>query len=607
MPVEAQTVEYVYLGDGATKVFSFPSKFLSSADVIVGLDGQEQAKGYVVDGAGGELGGSVVFTVAPASGVRVSLLRRPPASQLLDFVNGQTVLEGTLDTGLDKLTMLIQYLLRGLQKSVRLSEFDSSEMPPLPSASERASRVLMFDAAGSLATTALTSVLGDLAIAPFATDSEAVAGTVRTKVVSPANLAARSRVMELRATDFGASAAASGAVNTAALQACVNAAVAAGGGEIVLPANGLLTLSSSVQLNIPKLSAPGLLKIKGRGGLSGFKLEAAASTAPIYVGDAAVTAGGAGVVFEDVRFEGLSQILGRAVRAVNASGLKFIRCLFYNLHFGVQATSSYYVQMLDCMSLNVGAYLFYTDTSAHGFRAIGGAHYNGGIAGTGTVFRFEGTRTDNVVIRDGDYEGCRQVAAFTAGSTCLIVEGNYIEYCTVPAFGFAGVNEMASIRSNWMSLCVGAASVGFDGTNLASGEISRNMFYGDPANRNAVQNVSPDILFNDNKFSGSAVDLSVKQTNVTVFLNGFTAGARTPGYRKQGNAVYLAGELNMGANGDIAFVLPAGLRPRQQQLMFVMGQDVTKTGGVIVDVNGNVVPNMNGATKVNLDGVVVAL
>jgi hypothetical protein len=154
MPVEAQTVEYVYLGDGATKVFSFPSKFLSADDIFVGLNGVEQSSGYTASGAGNEYGGTVTFITAPANGVRVSLLRRPPASQLLDFVNGQTVLEGLLDNGLDKLTMIAQYLLRGVSKSVRLSEFDSTALTPLPLAEQRANRFLGFNSSGELITVA---------------------------------------------------------------------------------------------------------------------------------------------------------------------------------------------------------------------------------------------------------------------------------------------------------------------------------------------------------------------------------------------------------------------------------------------------------------------
>jgi len=156
MPVEAQTVEYSYVGDGTTKVFPFPSKFLSGADISVGLDGAVQTAGFSVSGAGDEAGGGVTFASAPAAGMRVTLVRKPPASQLLDFVNGQTILESTLDTGLDKLTMLVQYLLRSAARTVRLADlaYDTAAGAGtvLPTATDRASRILGFDAAGALTT-----------------------------------------------------------------------------------------------------------------------------------------------------------------------------------------------------------------------------------------------------------------------------------------------------------------------------------------------------------------------------------------------------------------------------------------------------------------------
>jgi len=150
MSVEAQTVEYVYLGDGVTTVFPFPSKFISSSDILVGLDGQEQTSGFSVSGAGVATGGSVALAQAPAAGVRVSLLRKPPASQLIDFVNGQTVLEGILDTGLDKLTMICQYLLRGMKKSIRVPELDPASLSALPLPAVRANKYLAFTGDGDV-------------------------------------------------------------------------------------------------------------------------------------------------------------------------------------------------------------------------------------------------------------------------------------------------------------------------------------------------------------------------------------------------------------------------------------------------------------------------
>lgn len=149
MPVEAGTSEFTYLGDGVTKTFPFPSRFFSDDDLLVGVNNVEQdSSTYTVTGAGSATGGSVIFNAAPAVGAGVLLLRKPEASQLVDFVNGQTVLEGTLDNALDRLTMLVQYLLRLSGRTVRISDLDISLDMTLPAKADRVSKLFGFDANG---------------------------------------------------------------------------------------------------------------------------------------------------------------------------------------------------------------------------------------------------------------------------------------------------------------------------------------------------------------------------------------------------------------------------------------------------------------------------
>lgn len=128
MTVEAETSSYTYIGNGATSAFAFPSKFLSPLDVKVSFNGVAQLGGFTVTGAGNDTGGSVAFAVAPLSGVRVLLERRPRVSQLVDFVNGQTVLEGVLDSALDKLTMIAQAICRDVDRAVKV---DAESAGPL--------------------------------------------------------------------------------------------------------------------------------------------------------------------------------------------------------------------------------------------------------------------------------------------------------------------------------------------------------------------------------------------------------------------------------------------------------------------------------------------
>lgn len=154
MPVEAQTVEYSYLGDGVSTVFGFPSRFLSNDDLFVALNGVIQVAGFTITGAGTDDGGEVTFAVPPGNLVRVMLVRNPSPSQLVDFENGQTVLEGTLDNALDKLTMIAQYLLRSARRSVRIGDAiyttEGAGLLELPKASDRVAKLFAFDNDGKV-------------------------------------------------------------------------------------------------------------------------------------------------------------------------------------------------------------------------------------------------------------------------------------------------------------------------------------------------------------------------------------------------------------------------------------------------------------------------
>lgn len=152
MSVEAETARFSYVGDGVSTAFPFPARFLSNSDIIVAIDGVVQASGVVVSGAGNNSGGQVTFAIAPPVGVSVVLLRAPPLSQLIDFVNGQTVMEQTLDDGLDKLTMILQYLKDQLGRSIRLPELspETGDDLILPLAADRAGKALVFDSNGAL-------------------------------------------------------------------------------------------------------------------------------------------------------------------------------------------------------------------------------------------------------------------------------------------------------------------------------------------------------------------------------------------------------------------------------------------------------------------------
>lgn len=260
MTVEANTVEYGYVGNGVTSVFPFPSRFLSSSDIIVGVDGVQLTSGYTVLGAGSDIGGSVTISPAPAVGARVSLIRNPAVTQLIDFVNGQTVLEGTLDNSLDKLTMIAQYLYRNGNRALRLGDFDS---PPdagllLPSADDRRGKILGFDASPDALPQALTPSLGGTGtiIAGSITDSSAAGRAVLTA----ADEAAQRTVLDVYSKGEVAALPALGS------QSNGNRALAAGQ-DLPRYDQGFMRAAPSVALWEPWSLAPDLISWETPGGV----------------------------------------------------------------------------------------------------------------------------------------------------------------------------------------------------------------------------------------------------------------------------------------------------------------------------------------------------
>lgn len=187
MTVAQQTALYAYTGDSVTTDFPFPSKILSAGDILVGVGGVLQTSGYSVLNVGVNEGGTVRFAAAPAA-VRVVLLRKPPISQLVDFVNGQSTLDDTVENALDKLTMICQYLGFVLGRSVRLDDFDADDGSglTLPPRAERISKALGFDSNGDLTTT-ITSLTQAEIDAIFAASAAAISAAEAAQAAASAN------------------------------------------------------------------------------------------------------------------------------------------------------------------------------------------------------------------------------------------------------------------------------------------------------------------------------------------------------------------------------------------------------------------------------------
>lgn len=162
-----------YTGNGVTTVFSVPFMFLQDDDLVVlqtvTATGVVTIKtlnsDYTVTGAGDENGGSVTFSVAPASTVKITIVNQPDATQTTEFVDGDPLPAASVEGALDKLTLLYARAIDLWNRSLHLADGDvggaSVELP-----TTRASKYLYFDASGNpTAVSVLTT--GALAVSAF--------------------------------------------------------------------------------------------------------------------------------------------------------------------------------------------------------------------------------------------------------------------------------------------------------------------------------------------------------------------------------------------------------------------------------------------------------
>ncbi len=150
-------------GNGVSTTLALDFPFHSVEDLVVIetilATGAETTKvlntDYTVIGAQDDAGhyptgGEIVFTVAPASTVRMTAYRDPPMLQEVVLIEtGKIPVKAAIESPLDKLTMIDQRLSERIDRALRLSDGDSLEMGRLPVKGVRASRYLGFDGDGN--------------------------------------------------------------------------------------------------------------------------------------------------------------------------------------------------------------------------------------------------------------------------------------------------------------------------------------------------------------------------------------------------------------------------------------------------------------------------
>lgn len=194
MTVSSTQTRVSYSGNGTTTAFAVPFYFLANSDLLVVLrssTGLETTQvlntNYTVTGAGTFAGGTVTMTSAPASGVTVVISRNAPLTQTTDLLPNDRLPAESVETALDKATMLAQQLDEVIDRSIKFPITDSTSISAtLPVSSSRAGKFLKFSSTGSVTVeavpTASVSVTDFGAVGDGVTDDTAAIQTAVNSV-----------------------------------------------------------------------------------------------------------------------------------------------------------------------------------------------------------------------------------------------------------------------------------------------------------------------------------------------------------------------------------------------------------------------------------------
>ena len=137
-----------YVADGVQTVFPYPFPIIDQADLVVVFDDNETAGANSVTGIGASSGGDVIFELPPPADTRVTMYRDMAFARETDFQEAGDFRAAVINEELDRMAMLLQQAEMLVADSLHKSLYDLEATLTLPSASDRAGKVLAFDETG---------------------------------------------------------------------------------------------------------------------------------------------------------------------------------------------------------------------------------------------------------------------------------------------------------------------------------------------------------------------------------------------------------------------------------------------------------------------------
>lgn len=175
--------------NGVQAAFTFPFAVFKIADLEVWVNQVRATSGYTVSGAGISSGGSVLFAVPPAQGVRLTLRRRLALARVTDFQTDGIIRAKTLNDEMDYQVAALQQVADDVSRCIQ-RPFTSGSTADLRLPDPAAGKAIGWNAAG----TALVNDPADFAATVVAVTAKAAeAETSRSAAAAAASAAAADR------------------------------------------------------------------------------------------------------------------------------------------------------------------------------------------------------------------------------------------------------------------------------------------------------------------------------------------------------------------------------------------------------------------------------
>lgn len=158
MPIGEQSTIAPHTGNGVATVFAFDFGLLSADDIKVLVDGVEITTGFTVSGVGSRTGGTVTFSVAPANGAAILIVREVVRKRDTDYQYSGDFREEVVDDDFDRLWMALQEDGELVQRGVRAPVGET--LSELPVAASRVDKVLTFSTGGAIALVDIAAFTG---------------------------------------------------------------------------------------------------------------------------------------------------------------------------------------------------------------------------------------------------------------------------------------------------------------------------------------------------------------------------------------------------------------------------------------------------------------